>query len=86
MFNKSNLGNKKNCIVFKSENGNINFSVLYENSDIFSKIEKELYFKYPDLKYKNIYFLVNGNEINSTCTLEENGIKNGDVVYIKEIK
>jgi len=86
MFNKSNLGNKKNCIVFKSEDENINFTVLYENSDIFSKIEKELYLKYPDLKYKNIYFLLNGNEINSTCTLEENGIKNGDVVYIKEIK
>ena len=87
---KENLNNKfnnekKNYVIFVSEDKNINFSVTYELSDVFTKLEKVLYFKFPNLKYKNIFFFANGKEISRTCTLEENGIKNGDIIIIKEI-
>ena len=87
---KLNLNNelnseKKNYVIFESEDKNINFSVTYELSDVFTKLEKVLYFKFPNLKYKNIFFFADGKEISRTCTLEENGIKNGDIIIIKEI-
>ena len=87
---KVNLNNelnseKNNYVIFESEDKNINFSVTCELSDVFSKLEKVLYFKFPNLKYKNLVFFVNGKEISRTYTLEENGIKNGDIIIIKEI-
>ena len=78
-----NLG-EKNYVIFESEDKNINISISYKHSDVFSKLEKKLYYKFPNLKYKNIFFYSNGKEINRNCTLEENGIKNGDIIIIKE--
>ena len=79
-----NLG-KKNYVIFVSEDKNINFSVSYRHSDVFSKLEKMLYFKFPNLKYKNISFFANEKEISRNCTLKQNEIKNGDIIIIKEI-
>ena len=52
---------------------------------IVSKIEEEFYFQYPNLRNQNIAFFVNGNEINRTATIEENEIKNGDVILVKDV-
>ena len=79
-----NSENEKEYVVFVSEDGKVNCSISYEKYDIFSILENELYLKYPDLKNKNIAFFINGNEINRTSTLEENGIKNDDIIFIKE--
>ena len=57
---------------------------MFEYYDIFSKVEKELYLKYPNLSNKNITFVSNGKEVNITSTLEENEIKNGDKILIVE--
>jgi surface protein len=75
---------KKDIITFISTDKSINFPVFFEYYDIFSKVEKELYLKYPDLSNKNITFVSNGKEVNITSTLEENEIKNGDKILIVE--
>ena len=41
-----------------------------------------LYEKYPNYKDTENYFLVNGNRINRNRTLEENKIKNNDILTL----
>ena len=56
-----------------------------KNTDIFSNLEKRLYHEFPELKNKNVYFIANGSKINNSVTLEQNKIKNGNAILIKEI-
>ena len=82
--NEINGENNKDSVIFISKDKKVNLRINYENYDIFSKLEKELYNQYPYLASKNISFFHNGDEINLTSTLEENGIKNGDIIFIKD--
>ena len=85
--NDNNLkGNKDVKLYFMSTEQAIHFSVSCDNSDIFSKLEEEFYLEYPNLNNQNMSFIVNGNEINRTATIEENEIKNGDTILIKDIE
>ena len=58
----------------------INVSIKCQKSDNFKVLEDKLYEKYPNLKFKNHYYLYNGNFINIEKTIEENKIK--DNAYI----
>ena len=60
----------------------IKYSISCLNTVIFSEIETQLYLEFPDLKYKNKYFLANGNIINKFASLKENRIKNGTIILI----
>ena len=54
-----------------------------KNTDDFTNIEKILYKKYPKYKDFENYFLVNGTKINRHRTLEENKIKNNDILTLE---
>jgi len=69
-------------IKFISTNQDINCTVISKNSDDFKKIEKILYYKYPKYKDSENYFLANGNIINKDRTLEENKIRNNDILTL----
>ena len=73
---------KKFALLFRSNDQTINYSINCDKSDIFSEVEERLYYEFPKLKQKNISFFVNGNIINRTSTLEENGIQSGNIVII----
>ena len=70
-------------IKFISGNQDIDFTVIAKNTDKFSQIENILYDKYPKYKDSENYFLVNGNRINRHRTLEENKIRNNDVLTLE---
>ena len=74
---------KKFAILFRTSDQTINYSLNCDKLDIFSEVEEKLYYEFPELRRKNINFIVNGNIINQTSTLEENGIQNGDIVLIE---
>ena len=74
---------KKFAILFRTSDQTINYSINCDKLDIFSKVEEKLYYEFPELRQKNISFIANGNIINRTSTLEENGIKNGNIVLIE---
>ena len=60
----------------------IDLTVIAKNTDDFSKIEKMIYDKYPKyIEFEN-YFLENGNKINNHKTLEQNKIKNNDILTL----
>ena len=70
-------------IIFKSFDENINYSVICKNTDEFEKIESLLYDKYPEYKELKNNFILNGKEIDKSKSLEENGIKNSDIITLK---
>ena len=60
----------------------INYSMACRTTDLFSSLEERLYQDYPN--YRNIekIFMVNTNRISRDKTLEENNIKNNDIIHI----
>ena len=58
------------------------YPVACMSSDILSKVENNLYLRYPELKNNNNYFISKGKVMNSEMTLEQNGIKNGDKILM----
>ena len=79
-------GEKLITVKFISVDQVINFSVTAKNNDKFSKLEDILYDKYPNYKDTENYFLFNGKRINRHRTLEENKIKNNDVLTLNKIE
>ena len=73
-------------VKFISVDQNINFTVIAKNTDNFARLEEKLYNKYPSYKDTENYFLVNGYKINRHRTLEENKIKNNDVITLMLIE
>ena len=64
---------------------NVNFSTVAKVNDSFRKIEDIVCNKYPEYKEYEYYFLVNGRKINRNKTLEENKIKDKDVLTLSKI-
>ena len=59
-----------------------NLKLIFKNNNKFSKIEDTIYEKYPNYKETDNYFIVNGKRINRNKTLEENKIKNNDILTL----
>ena len=77
-----NPGEKILSIQFKSSDQIIDFCVPCKNTDIFVRLEEQLYEHYPEYKETNNYFLCNGTTVLRFKSLEENRIKNHDKIYL----
>ena len=75
-------GEKIISIVFISFDENIVFPILCKNTDIFSFVENKFYEKYSEYKNLDNYFILNGKRINENISLDENKIKNNDIITI----
>jgi len=58
------------------------YNLVCKNTDLFVKLEERLYEDYPKFKNYNIVFEVNTRKIKRFKTLEENNIKNNDIINI----
>ena len=72
-------------IKFISCDQNINFSTFAKPNDNFTKIENILYNNYPNYREIENYFIANGKKINRYHTMEQNGIKNNNIITLKTI-
>ena len=70
-------------LVFNSFDENIHYSVICKNTNQFLKIESLLYDKYPEYKYLNKDYFVNGVKIDITKNLKDNNIKDSDIITLK---
>ena len=59
------------------------YSVICKTTDEFTKIENQLYENYPEYNEINNNFILKGKIINKNLTLEQNGIKNNDIIILK---
>ena len=75
-------GEKILAIFFTSNQQDIHRPISCKNTDIFVKIEEQIYNEYPKYKDYNTYLTVNGNVIKRFKTLNENGIKDGNTIIV----
>ena len=71
-------------IIFISSDQNLHYSIICKNTDEFYKIESQLYKKYPEYTENENFFILNGKKINRYKTLEQNGVKNNDIIILNE--
>ena len=65
------------------ENQNIiNYNVICKNTDLFVDLEKKLFQDFPEYKEFETYYQVGARKINRFKTVEENYIKNNEVISI----
>ena len=79
-------GEKLMSIIFNSVDQKLNFSVICKNTDEFHKIEAQLYKNYPEYSENDNFFTVKGIKVNRYKTLENNNIKNNDVIILNMIE
>ena len=72
------------AINFLSTTQNINYPMICKKSDNFILLEEKLYQEYPELRNKDLVFMANGSVINRDETLDNNGIKPGNLIVINE--
>ena len=75
-------GEKIIAIFFTSNLKDIHMPIPCKNTDTFAKIEEKIYNEYAEYKDYNTYLTVNGNVIKRFKTLEENGIKDGNIIIV----
>ena len=75
-------GEKILTIIFMSIDESIIFPIVCKNTDIFCIIENKFYQKYSEYKDLDTYFFSNGKKINKNKSLDENNIKNNDIITI----
>ena len=84
--NKPNYGkvnrNDIISILFKSTDQKVEISFPCHVSDIFVRIEEQLYDEYPEYKEFNTYFTVNGIVIKRFKSIKENHLKNFDKLLL----
>ena len=69
-------------VIFHSYDESIHYSVICKNNDEFSKIESLLYDKYPEYKNINKDFIINGKKIDINKNLEDNNIRDSDIITL----
>ena len=77
-------GEKLMSIIFISVDQKIHHSFICKNTDMFINIEKSLYDIYPEYKESENYFLLRGLKINKYKSLEDNNIKNSDIITLSQ--
>ena len=63
-----------------------NYNLICKNTDLFVRLEERLYQDFPDFKNYETYFEVNTKRIKRFKTIEENNIKNNDIINVFRIE
>ena len=56
--------------------------MICKSTEIFNELEKRLYIEYPQNKETKKYYYANGYKINVNKTLEDNKIKENEIIII----
>ena len=75
-------GEKIIAVNFISTDSKVNLALPCKNTDIFVRLEEQLYDEYPKYKDVNTFFTVNGNIVKRFKTMEENKIKKSDSIIL----
>ena len=76
-------GEKLFSIIFTSSDQNMYHSIICKNTQKFLELEQKLY-DYPEYSGANNCFMINGNRINKFISLDENKIRNNDIIILTQ--
>ena len=76
-------GEKLMTVIFTSVDQKIHYSIICKNTDNFTVVENKLYDKYSEYRESINYFMFKGGKINKYKSLEDNNIKNSEVILLK---
>ena len=79
-----NKNDKLMTVIFISNDQSVHYSFICKNNDKFNRIENLLYDEYPQFQETENYFTVNGHKIIKSKTMEENKIKNSDIIILNK--
>ena len=71
-------------VIFTSSEQKLHCSFICKNTTKFIKLEEEICTTYPEYKETDFFFTSNGNIIDKYKTMEENKIKNNDIIILNE--
>ena len=77
-------GEKLFSIIFTSSDQNMYHSIICKNTQKFFELEQKLYNDYPEYSGANNCFMINGNRINKFISLDENKIRNNDIIILTQ--
>jgi len=77
-------GEKLISIIFTSSDENMFYSIICKNTQKFTELETKLYNEYPEYSKSNNYFLINGNIVDKDKSLDENKIRNHDIILLNQ--
>ena len=82
--NKKSESGKIISVLFMTQGNQdiINYSMACRTTDLFSSLEERLYQDFPNYRNVEKIFMVNANRIFSDKTLEENNIKQNDIICL----
>ena len=79
-------GEKLISVIFISSDQKVHYSTICKNTTKFLIIEGKLYEEYKDYEEVETYFTVNGRRINRHKTLDDNQIKNNDIIMLNVVE
>ena len=77
-------GEKLISVIFTSSDQNMFYSIICKNTQKFTELEEKLYNDYPEYSQSYNYFIINGNRVNKTKSLDENKIRNNDIIILAQ--
>ena len=80
---QNNVFGKIIAVNFRSSDQQINYPIEGIKTDKFSTLGEKLFYEFPELKNRNIFYIANGNIVNRDLTLEKNNIKSGTTILIQ---
>lgn len=81
-----NEGEQLMSLIFTSADQKFHHSIICKNSEKFNYIENRLYENYSEYQESENCFIVNGNKINKSRTLDENKIHDNDIIILNPIE
>ena len=84
--NSSYVGGKSFAISFESIDSRLKYPIICRNNTTIARLEEEVYNEFPDYKECNTYLTCNGETLKRFKTIEENKIKQGNVIIVNKIE
>ena len=75
-----NFNEKLISIIFISIDQSIHCSIICKNNEMFKSVEKRFLLEYPKYNKNKLFYTSCGCKIDESKNLEENGIKNSDII------
>ena len=84
--NRSYIGGKSFAISFESIDSRLKYPIICGNNTTIARLEEVIYNEFPDYKECNTYLTCNGIILKRFKTIEENKIKQGNVIIVNKIE